>query len=331
MSEDSLGDRQKEYEAVEAGRRLMPLIPALARIDGRSFSSFTQGMERPYDVRMTRAMQETTRYLVAQTNALMGYCQSDEISLVWYEGDRRSQIFFSARIQKMTSSLAAMASVFFNSYIRDNLPEKWWKKLPTFDCRVWSVPTLEEAANAFLWREWDAHKNSVSMAARHYYSHSELENKHSGEMQEMLFKKGINYHDYPAFFRSGTFFQRRIVKRKFDYSLDSDLPEKHAARTNPDLVFERQEIREMEMPRFSRVLNRVDVIFNGADPETGELSDRDREQRLQALRYHFGLSDEEMIRQFEAGILVDPREPDGGPGPHAAEWLILIGRGDLLV
>lgn len=31
---DDLGDRMKMYEGMEAGRRLMPLLPVLARIDG---------------------------------------------------------------------------------------------------------------------------------------------------------------------------------------------------------------------------------------------------------------------------------------------------------
>ena len=34
---DDLGDRMKMYEAAESGRRLMPLLPVLARIDGRFY------------------------------------------------------------------------------------------------------------------------------------------------------------------------------------------------------------------------------------------------------------------------------------------------------
>lgn len=33
---DYLGDRTKMYERAEAGRMLMPLLPVIARIDGRS-------------------------------------------------------------------------------------------------------------------------------------------------------------------------------------------------------------------------------------------------------------------------------------------------------
>lgn len=267
--DDSLGDRQKIYESMEAQRHLMPLLPAMARLDGRSFSKFTKSMNRPYDIRMSSAMQETTKWLVEETNAICGYTQSDEISLVWYEPNNASQIFFNGRIQKMTSSLASLCTLFFNDYIRRELKE-YCNKMPTFDARVWSVPTLEEAANVFLWRELDATKNAISMAAHHYLGHDKLQNKNGKEMQEMLWQQhGVNFNDFPSFFKRGMFFQKRTVLKKFDPTTD-DLPEKHEARRNPDLVIERSEIRQLDMPPFVRVTNRVGVIFNGEDPQQAE-------------------------------------------------------------
>lgn len=264
---DALGDRMKAYEGMEAGRRFLPMLPVYARIDGRGFSRFTKDMERPFDKRMSDSMIETTKVLVHETDALCGYCQSDEISLVWHQSDRSSQIFFDGRIQKMTSQLAALATVHFNHIISKRFPLEYSLRFPTFDCRVFAMPSQEEAANCFLWRELDATKNAVSMAARHYFSHKELMNKHGGEMQEMLWSKhNINFNDYPAFFKRGTFIQRKLVKRKYDGNLD-DLPPMHHARRNPDMVIERHEIKELDMPPFAKVINRVGVIFNGEDPK----------------------------------------------------------------
>ncbi|WP_437765088.1 hypothetical protein WMF27_31815 [Sorangium sp. So ce281] len=56
-------------------------------------------------------------------------------------------------------------------------------------------------------------------------------------------------------------------------------------------------------------------------PEEG-LSDEQRAQRLGALRAHFGFDDDELVRRAEAGTV--PPEPD------ITEWLVLIGRGDLI-
>ncbi len=84
-------------------------------------------------------------------------------------------------------------------------------------------------------------------------------------MQEMLFASGVNWNDYPSFFKRGTFIQKRIVATPFDSNLD-DLPPKHAARKNPDLLVERIQFIRLDMPPFSKVTNREDVVFKGAEP-----------------------------------------------------------------
>jgi len=264
MNED-FGDRMKLYENVESARRFMPLLPVCVRLDGRSFSKFTKGMKRPYDEKMSELMINTTKYMVEETNANIGYTQSDEISLVFYSDDFKSQIFFDGRIQKMTSTLAAMCSVYFNSKLPEYFLDKV-KFMPTFDCRAWQVPSLVEAVNTILWREQDATKNSISMAARSYFSHKMLQDKNGSEMQEMLFSKGVNWNDYPTFFKRGTYIQRRKIVRKFTAGELDLLPEKHEARKNPDLKIERTEIRVLDLPPLSKVINRVEVIFEGIDP-----------------------------------------------------------------
>ena len=162
---DDLGDRMKEYELAEAGRRLMARLPICVRIDGKRFSRFTEGLKRPYDERLSRLMVATTQHLVEESAALAGYTQSDEISLLYYDEDPKTQLFLDRRIQKLTSILSSMATGYFNAHLGSHIPEKAGS-VALFDCRVWSVPTLDEAANTFLWRELDATKNSVSMAAR---------------------------------------------------------------------------------------------------------------------------------------------------------------------
>jgi len=265
MSKDDFGDRMKIYEMQEAGRLLLPLLPICVRLDGRSFSKFTKGMERPYDKRFSDVMIEVTKYLVSKTNACIGYTQSDEISLILYSNIMKNQTFFERRIQKLVSVLSSMATAKLNELIRIVFPEKA-KQLPVFDCRVWNVPTLIEAVNTILWREKDATKNSVSMAASFYYSHKELMNKSDKEKQEMLFTKGINWNDYPIFFKRGTFIQRIRQFQKFSSKEIEKLPPKHLARTNPDLVIERHSVKQIEMPSFTKVTNRIDVIFNGQKP-----------------------------------------------------------------
>lgn len=264
-SKDELGDRMKMYEGT-SDKRLMPLLPVMARLDGRAFSKFTKGMQRPFDPVFTGCMIETTKALVAETNANMGYTQSDEITLTWYSDNIKSQIWFDGRLAKMTSQLAAHATLTFYRLILERMPE-FAKKLPTFDARVWNVPNKVEASNVFVWREWDATKNSITMAASSYYSHNELLNKSGSMKQDMLHAKGVNWNEYPTSFKRGTYVQRGLVQTAFTFDELAKLPPKHEAHSNPDFMVERRIVNAIHMPPITSVTNRVAVIFDGVQPE----------------------------------------------------------------
>lgn len=247
---DGLGNRCKALELVEAGRVAMRGIPLLARLDGRAFHTFTRGMRRPYDEAMSRSMIETARYLVGKTHAAIAYTQSDEISLAWFHPGTESELLFGGRFQKLTSVLAGMASVSFYKEISFRMPARVHDN-PHFDCRVWQVPTLADAIDAFVWREDDATKNSITMAAQSVCSHRELQGKHTGEMQEMLHQHGINWNDYPAFFKRGTYLQRKTSQRTLTEPERMRIPEAH--RPAPDATFDRSEVVELELPPIRRI------------------------------------------------------------------------------
>jgi tRNA(His) guanylyltransferase len=86
-------------------------------------------------------------------------------------------------------------------------------------------------------------------------------------MQEMLRQKGINWHDYPARFTRGGYFQRRVMTRSFTVEELEQLPPLHDARKNPDFMVTRQMIAPLELPPLLKVANRVDVMFRECPPE----------------------------------------------------------------
>lgn len=270
---DAFGNRMKMYEAQEAQRRFMPLVPIIARLDGKNFSGFTRGMPKPYYENLSSAMMALTQRLVAETGACIGYTESDEVSLVFYRDTVQSQVFLDRRIHKMVSILASMTTAWFNTEVIGHLDKEYRRRVAMFDCRVWMVPNKVEAANAILWREYDATRNSISSAARAVFSHRQTLNKNGKELQEMLFQKGVNWNDYPSFFKRGSYYQKVKVARKFTAQELERLPAKHAARQNPNLVVERTEVRCLKMPPFGNVTNRVEVIFDGADPLTEHYDD----------------------------------------------------------
>lgn len=248
----------KGYEAAETARKLDPTLPIYARIDGRSFSRFTRGMHRPFDAAFTGAMIETTKHLLHATHARIGYCQSDEISLVWL-AEPESDVIFSGKVQKMVSILASLAAAKFNQVI----PQKWRGRLPHFDCRVFQLPSKDEAANVVLWRAMDARKNAISMVAQDNFSHKQLHGKDQKAMLKMLSDAGVSMDDFPVCFRLGTFLQRETVERELTAADLSKIPEVH----RPTGPVTRTDIRIIDMPPFNEVKNRVAVIFENAAPE----------------------------------------------------------------
>lgn len=249
--EDSLGDRLKAIEQAEAGRRAEVGKPIMVRLDGRHFSAFTRGLQRPYDVRMSKLMLDTTRHLVEETQALIGYTQSDEISLVYFAKDD-SEYLFNGKYQKLTSTLAAMASVYFNSKLAEAIPEKAGQ-LPTFDARVWQVENLREAYLNLLWRQDDASRNSISMAAQARYSHRKLQGVGSDEKKQWLRDIGDPWEAHPKFFKYGVFVKRVVREMHLTPEMLAKIPEAHrptgpVARTFVENI-EVGPLREYENPQ----------------------------------------------------------------------------------
>ncbi len=261
---DSLGDRMKQYEGRESLRRFLPMTPLVVRVDGRGFSKFTKGMQRPFDSQMAQAMDAMAQYLVEQTHARVAYTQSDECTLILKPRDMEDANVFAGRIMKMTSTIAGLATAKFLEHALHYWPERCAKSLPTFDARIFEVPSSEEAVNAVLWREWDATKNAISMSAHHHFDHASLQGLSGAQMQERLFQeKGINFNDYPVRFKRGVYFQRKSVMRALAPEQLARIPQHHRP-TGPIL---RREVVCLELPPLSKVINRVDVLMDGAEPQ----------------------------------------------------------------
>lgn len=254
--DDEFGNRMKAYEAVETERRLDPHLPIYARIDGRAFSTFTRGMNRPFDQRMTNAMIETTRYLVDATHARIGYTQSDEISLVWLADEPEADVFFSGKVQKMASVLASMSAAKFARVC----PSGFENKLPHFDCRVFQLPSKTEAANAFLWRAMDARKNAISAVAQSKFSPRQLHGKRQRDMLEMLAEIGVDFETLPVEFRCGSFLRRVTSPRMLTGEELARIPIAH----RPEGPVMRSEVVKIDLPTFNQIEDREGVIFGPA-------------------------------------------------------------------
>ena len=267
----SLSDRMKMYESNAGVFNVFPSgLPICVRIDGKAFHSFTRKMPKPFDPVLMFIFDETTRILIKETGASVGYTQSDEISLVFKKNDgERSQIFFNGRVQKMCSVLASMATAHFNRIFVAMHKGSVVHAPAFFDCRAFPVPSLEEVANYLVWRELDATRNSVSGFAQAKFSAKQLFKKNVSEMKQMLCDVGCNWHNLPDRSKYGAYFIPITSKKRLTVSQMEKIPPAQFKKIMIDsdgIVERRDVVRLVSVSSLLDVANRVDVLFNGKFP-----------------------------------------------------------------
>ena len=107
MKFKTLGDWCKWLERNFSTEVMIPTLPVIIRLDGNNFHSWTKGLNRPFDENLNNLMIDTTKFLVEETNAVIGYTQSDEITLILYSDDKKSSLYNDGKKQKILSKLTA--------------------------------------------------------------------------------------------------------------------------------------------------------------------------------------------------------------------------------
>lgn len=270
---DPTGDRLKVFEKASEVV-LDPALPLILRLDGRAFHTWTRQFDRPFDERLHRLMVRTMLALAEEANARYCYTQSDEITLVCIN-EGRAQPLFGGRVQKLTSLMASYAGAFFNLAVVFDL-DRAPARLATFDCRAYTVPDKATAAEVVLWREADAIRNSTLGRGQEFLSPKKLHGMSAKDVRTWLANEGKPWGALEPKRKFGVAYQRKTVSRPFSCAEIEQLPEKHAARLDPNFVVLRQDFVEVELPLRWRCSNAADVIFNGADEVLfdGERADR---------------------------------------------------------
>lgn len=193
--QDVLGDRMKRYEHVwqQEFPRRMPLI---IRVDGRGFHRYLAKAAKPFDPEFVEQMGLVAKALCQEVDgSVFAYHQSDEISLLVcdYPGIN-TQPWFGGELQKIVSVAASIATTHLAWHRRDR---------PMFDARAFVLPDAVEAVNYFVWRQKDAMRNAVSMAARAMFSHKQLHGVNVPGMKQMMADAGQDFDAYEPEVRYG--------------------------------------------------------------------------------------------------------------------------------
>jgi tRNA(His) 5'-end guanylyltransferase len=273
---ETLGDRMKAFEAITTSTTLMPHTPVYARIDGRAFHTFCRGFEKPFSRSFVMAMQETCKELVEKTGAIVGFVQSDEISLGWEDYTKAP---FNGRLFKLQSVLASIASTAFVMHVMqtksagDKLYDATVKYHPTFDCRVCNVPNMHELSMQFLFRSNDAVKNSCISMAQSFFTHRELQSVDCAGMIDMMNSRANYdfYNDTPDFFKYGTFYHRVLVNKIIPTEILAKIKNTNNLKydKNGHAYCLRKEIQPIDMHgmALNEMSNKEGVLFYGEIPE----------------------------------------------------------------
>lgn len=212
---DALGARMKSYE-LETRTTLPERSWTLIRLDGRAFHTYLRGARKPFDYGFAADMQETAKFLCSEiSGAVFAYTQSDEISILVQDFfAENTQPWFGGEVQKIISVSASAATAKLNS-----LRTRPDGKFAMFDSRVFTLPSVEEVVQYFLWRQQDCIRNSVSMAAQANFSHKELHGKGQSAMVRMLEERGIEFDDeFPAHVRFGSSISQKLERKESIYT-----------------------------------------------------------------------------------------------------------------
>ena len=206
----TLEDRMRSYEMDSP---LTENLPVIIRIDGRTFSQFTRGMAKPFDMGFIEMMNEIAIGLCNDMqNCRLAYLQSDEISFLLYQRID-SQAWFGNKIQKLCSVASSKASSIATRWVMENIPNK--NPIVSFDARA-NVYPVKDVANYFVWRQKDWERNSLFMVASSYYSAKQLKGKDRADQNEMIFQKDDNWDTYPTMLKRGRCVVREAVMETVD-------------------------------------------------------------------------------------------------------------------
>jgi tRNA(His) 5'-end guanylyltransferase len=179
LSRESRDGAHLKFKEVErnAERVLLPKMWVCVRVDGKSFSTYTKKLTKPFCETFSQDMDKAAVALVENTQGALGaYVQSDEISLILSDqGNERGELAHGGVTLKLASLSAARATAVFNRN-RD------FENPGLFDGRAFNLTSVEVVLEYLTWRQSDALRNSLESLGRATYGRVKLKGMGVGRL-----------------------------------------------------------------------------------------------------------------------------------------------------
>ena len=211
MNSDMFEARMRAMETYHS-IKFPPGSWVVIRVDGRSFSAFTENMKftKPFDSAFAGFMINTAKALVEEFQAIYAFTESDEISLLlpptWDLFDRELEkvvsVSAAAAASKMTELTAPLLAPNRNLAVKPIM----------FDSRVIVCPNEAAVIDYFRWRQSDANRCAINgycywtlrhegLSARK--ASSELNGKTQDAKWLLLKEKGVEWEKVPGWQKNG--------------------------------------------------------------------------------------------------------------------------------
>ena len=198
----------KEYEQFSQ-LKIVPDLPIIIRIDGRSFSKYTKqlGLKKPFDKRLRNLFIEVSKDVLGEFNTKYIYTFSDEINILL------EQIPFNGRVEKIDSVICSYVSSSFMKHLfisKDQFDVDITTLKPaSFDSRI--IITSKNIKNYFKWRQDESWRNCLNSYAQYVLNKENKPEKtakilyklNNSNIHELLFNHGINIAHVPTWQKRG--------------------------------------------------------------------------------------------------------------------------------
>lgn len=237
MSNFKLKERIVAYENA-ADTKLLPRLPLIITINGRSFSKITSLLDKPYCSKFSECMNSSMLRLVNEVDgAVFAYSFNDEIIIVVRNDQTLETLpWYDNKIQKIASATASITTLHFNNCAASidlNLMGD-----PIFLAKAFVVPNITEAINVMVSKQQQSFQSSIHFACFYEllkkYNKEEIREMLSGtsldEKIDLLLQEcNVDFNEYPLEFRRGVACYRspKIVDGgtiKHKWILNSEIP-----------------------------------------------------------------------------------------------------------
>jgi tRNA(His) 5'-end guanylyltransferase len=234
MAHLTLKERIESYQNIY-DHKIIPRIPLILTINGKSFSKVTSLVNKPFCSQLSNLFKDITISLCEEIEGVFfAYQFNDEIVLILRNDQSQETIpLFDNRIQKIISYASSLATFKFNQ-VFSSLP---LKGEPIFISNIFAVPNIVEVVNTLIYKQ--QYNSYASLQFACYY---ELLRKYDKDIIKNMIREltieqkvslldsefNINFNDYPIVFRRGiSFYKGPVIENniiKTRWVTDSNLP-----------------------------------------------------------------------------------------------------------